>query len=283
LAHLLRGINHIMVCRRNWLAIWLLVSALGACPFAAPAPAQDFRIDTEIFVGDDKEPAAETLTIFAQGMIYDFLLTEPAEMTMLDTVRGRFTLMDPARRVKCGLGTLEVHDQTLALATHATQSRDALFAFAAKPQFETKVEDYEENGQLLTRIMLKGKPLEYAIVAREPERPEAVTAFRYFADEFAQLNSLRAGNLPAGARLEVNQALFDRKLIPVEVTRTISASNPLGKKIVVKSRHLVNWSLSGEDRKKIDRAGTALAEFKSVSFEEYRASAGKPAGNVAKK
>jgi hypothetical protein len=191
--------------------------------------------------------------------------------------------MDPAQRIKCGLGTQEVLDQTLALATHAAQSRDTLFAFAAKPLFETKVEDHEENGQPLTRIMLTGKPLEYAVVGREPEQPEAVAAFRYFADQFAQLNSLRAGNLPAGARLEVNKALAERKLIPVEVTRTISASNPLGKKIVVKSRHLVNWSLSGEDRKKIERAGTALAEFKSVSFEEYRASAGKPAAKTAAK
>lgn len=259
------------------------LSVAAFCLLTARGGAQDFRIDTEIFIGDDKEPAAETLTIFSQGMIYDFLLTEPAEMTVLDTVRGRFTLLDPARRVKCGLGTQEVLDQTFALATHAAQSRDALFAFAAKPEFETKVEEFEEYGQPRTRITLTGKPLSYVVIGREPEKPEAVAAFRYFADEFAQLNSLRAGNLPAGARLEVNKALADRRLIPLEVTRTIPATNPLGREIVVKSRHLVNWTLSGEDRKKIDRAGTGLAEFSAVSFEEYRASAAKPAAKTAKK
>jgi hypothetical protein len=33
---------------------------------------------------------------------------------------------------------------------------------------------------------------------------------------------------------------------------------------------LVNWTLSGEDRRKIDEAGTWLANFKAVSFDEYR-------------
>jgi hypothetical protein len=283
LAHILCGINDMVVrlCRKFVAGLAFCLAAL--CLLSARGGAQDFRIDTEIFIGDEKEPAAETLTIFSQGMIYDFLLTEPAEMTVLDTLRGRFTLLDPARRVKCGLGTQEVLDQSLALATHAVQSRDTLFAFAAKPEFETKVEEFEENGQPRTRITLTGKPLGYVVIGREPEKPEAVAAFRYFADQFARLNSLRAGNLPAGARLEVNEALADRRLIPLEVTRTIPATNPLGREIVVKSRHLVNWSLSGEDRKKIDRAGTGLAEFSAVGFEQYRSSAGKPAKNMAKK
>jgi hypothetical protein len=259
-----------------------IIVSLAGLPLV-PSAAQEFRVDTELFIGDEKEPVAETLTIFSQGLVYDFLIGGPEEITMLDTVRGRLTLLDPARKVRCGLGVQELLDQTLSLETRAAESKDALFMFAAAPQFEAKAEEYTENGQQFVRLNLTAQAMDYAVVARPAERPEAVHAFRYFADQFARLNSLRPGNLPPGARLDLNRAMAERKLLPLEITRTIPAANPLGRKLVVRSRHLVNWSLSGEDRKKIDRAGTCLAEFASVSFDEYRASSAKPAPKTARK
>jgi hypothetical protein len=271
-----------MLCGIRFVAL-LTIAALLVGLTADTSSAEEFRIDTEIFIGDGKEPAAEMLTIFSQGMVYDFQLMGPEEITMLDTVRGRFTLLDPARKVKCGLGVQDLLQQTLSLETHAVESKDSLFMFAAAPHFESKVEEATENGQPIVRLSLTAKPMEYAVVARPSERPEAVHAFRYFADQFARLNALRPGNLPPGARLELNKALAERKLLPLEITRTIPPANPLGKKIVVRSRHLVNWSLSGEDRKKIDRAGTYLAEFSAVSFEDYRSASAKPPAKTARK
>jgi len=271
-----------MLCRSRIVIVLAVAALLAGVPWN-DSSAEEFRIDTEIFIGDEKEPAAEMLTIFAQGLVYDFQLLGPEEITMLDTVRGRFTLLDPARKVKCGLGVQDVLQQALALDAHAAASKDALFMFAAAPQFETKVEQATENGQPIVRLSLTAKPMEYAVVARPSERPEAVHAFRYFADQFARLNAMRPGNLPPGARLELNKALAERKLLPLEITRTILPANPLSKKVVVRSRHLVNWSLSGEDRKKIDRAGTYLAEFSAVNFEDYRSASAKPPVKTARK
>jgi hypothetical protein len=244
---------------------------------------QEFRIDTEIFVGDEKEPASETLTIFSQGIVYDFLLTGPEEITLLDTVRGRFTLLDPARKQRCSLSVQDVLQQSLSLEAHAIESKDALFAFAATPRFETAAEEATENGQPVVRLSFVARPLEYAVRARPSDRPEVVAAFRCFADQFARLNALRPGHLPPAARLEVNKALAERKLLPLEITRTITPANPLGKKLVVRSRHLANWTLSGEDRKKIDRAGTYLAEFAAVGFEEYRTASSQPPPKTAQR
>jgi hypothetical protein len=253
----------------------------------ASAPAQDFRIDTEIFVGDEKEPRDEMLTIFSQGIVYDFLLTGKEEITLLDTIRGRFTLLDPARKAKCSLAVQDVLQQALLLESHAVESKDPLFAFAAQPQFETTATEATENGQAIVRLSFAARPLEYAVTARPSDRPEVVAAFRYFADQFARLNALRPGNLPPGARLEVNKALAERKLLPLEITRTIPPAsplaNPLAKNLVLRSRHLANWSLSGEDRKKIDRAGNYLAEFASMGFEEYRSGAAQPDQKTAKR
>jgi hypothetical protein len=262
---------------RTSLAIALLAAA------AAAATGQEFRIDTELFVGNQKEPAAETLTLFTGGIIYDFLLTKPEEVTMFDPHRGRFTLLDPVRRLKCGISTQQVLDYSLALDAHAAEGKNPLFAFAASPKFSTTADAYEQNGQKLLRLTLVGKPLEYSVVARKPERPEAVRAFRNFADWFARLNAMGPGNLPAGARLEVNKAIAERDLIPLEITRTIPAAHVLAAKSEVRSRHLVTWSLSGEDRKRIERAGTHLAEFRSVTFDEYRSTTSAPQPQQARR
>jgi hypothetical protein len=255
-----------------------ILLATTLCAAATPALAQEFRIDTEMFIGQEKEPAAETLTLFSNGIIYDFLLTRPEEITMFDPLRGRFTLLDPVRKIRCGLGTQEVLDYSLALETHAAESKDPLFMFAASPKFTTTAEEFEQNGQKLMRLVLAGKPLEYSVVARKPERPEAVRAIRNFTDWFARLNAM-GGHLPAAARLELNKAVAERDLVPLEVTLTVGKS-------VVRSRHLVTWTLSGEDRKRIERAGTLLAELKDVKYEAYRAAAAnaaRPDGQQARR
>ncbi len=244
------------------------VVALGL--FVQLAQAQDFRIDTEIFVGTEKAPRSETLTIFHQGLVYDFLLSEPQEITIYDAQRGRFTLLDPTRKLKATVTTQDLLGYVLQFETHAAQSKNALFAFAAAPKFETLVEELEQNGQPQTKISLTAKPLEYVVLARPCDRPDAVELYRNFADWYARLNATFQGNLPPGARLALNSALFEKRLLPVEITRTIPAATPLSRKVEIRSKHLVNWALSGEDRKRIDRAGEHLVSLPTVSFDEYR-------------
>lgn len=253
---------------RVWLMGWLvwLASAVAGLPLSG----QDFRVDTEVFIGDEREPAIEALTIFTGGMVYDFLL-HPREVTVFDPHRGRFVFLDEPRRLKSGISTQEVLQFAIDLEAHAAQSKDPLFAFAARPKFETTVEDLLHNGQPQVRIRLAGKPLEYMALGQQPQQAEAVRLYRNFADWYARLNATRAGNLPPGARLELNQALAERGLMPLQVTRTIPPNSPLGKKVESTSRHLVNWSLSGEDRRRIDEVGTWMASFTSVSYDEYRA------------
>ena len=70
--------------------------ALAAIP--AVANDKEFRVDTELFLNQEKEPFLQTLTIFTDGAVYDFQLTEPVQTTVFDARRGQFTLLDEARR-----------------------------------------------------------------------------------------------------------------------------------------------------------------------------------------
>jgi len=242
-----------------------------------PVSAQEFRVDTELFEDQQKEPFLEQLTIFAaDGVVYDFRLTEPRETTVFEPRHGRFTLLDEARKAKAIVTTQELMQFCFALDSHAVQQRDPLFAFCAKPEFETSEKDVQENGQALVELRLAGKPLIYVARGLRPQRPEAVKAYRNFTDWCARLNASRFGNLPAGARLALNQALAEHELVPLEITRTIPPSGPLGKKLEIKSQHRINWTLAGEDHKKINRAGDMIATFQAVSYDKYRSVLDKP-------
>jgi len=259
---------------------WAIICVVAAALTRAVC-GQDFRVDNELFVGAEKQPAIETLTIFTDGLVYDFVLTEPREVVILDAQRSRFTLLDEARQVRSVLSTQELLDFTLALETHAIQAKDPLFSFAAQPRFQTTEKVSDQEGQSQVELRLSGKPLEYVVQARRAEREGAAKIYRHFADWYARLNATRPGNLPAGARLALNEELGRRELLPFEVVRTVTPANPLARKVEVKSRHLVNWTLSGEDRRRIERAGDWLATFRAVSYDEYRGINRKPVSQQA--
>lgn len=258
------------------LLIGFLAAGVVQSTVAQTTVAQDFRVDTEIFIWEEEKPAdqpiAETLTIFRSGVVYDFQLNEPREVTIFDSQRGRFSVLDESRRVKASVSTQDILDFVLSLDSHASESKDSLFAFAARPKFDISAENVQENGQPMMKLTLASDPLQYVVLAHKPQAPEAAAAYRQFADWFARLNAARPGNLPPGPRLALNQSLAEHGLLPLEITRTIVVSGTLGrsKQVKVTSRHLANWSLSGEDRKRIERAGDGLAKFENVSFDEYR-------------
>jgi hypothetical protein len=249
------------------LALWCSLVLAGTA-----LRGEDFRIDTEVFIGDDKDPVVETLTIFSRGRIYDFLLTKPEEITLFEPGRGILTMLDVKRQVKATIDTQELLDATLSLQTAALQSSNSTFRAAAKPEFALKAEAFEENGHNYNRLVFNGSPIAYTVVGEKPRHPEAVQEFKYFADWYARLNAVRpdAGNLPPGARLEVNKAIAEKGLLPIRVERVMFGTLG-GKKSEVRSEHLVNWTLSNDDRARIDQTGNYLANenFKLVTFDEY--------------
>jgi hypothetical protein len=246
-------------------ALWIPAFSLlaGQMP-VMPATAEDFRIETDVFLGAEKEPVAQNVTLFTGSLVYDFPLIGPQEITAFDVSRGRFILLDVPRKIKTTLQTQELLEITAAIKVQA-QGMDGVFAFAAAPQLNRAVD--ESSGWLT----LSSSLLTYRAKGVKPPRPGAAATYREFADWYARLNATRPGNLPPFPRLELNQLLAERQEIPEEVELTVEPKNRwAGRKLVVRSRHIVNWRLSNTDRKRIDTAGSYMADFQAVSFQEYR-------------
>jgi len=243
----------------------------------------EFRVDTEVFKNDEKQPILEQLTIFsADGAVYDYMLTGPKEVTVFDPRNGRFTLLDETRKIKAIVETQDLMGFTMQLQQAAAKQRNSLIVFCADPHFETTANEIERQGQTMTELKLVGKPLTYTALGQKPQQSDAVKIYRHFADWCARLNATRDANLPPMARLELNREFAERGLLPFEVIRSIPPPNPLGKKVDYKMEHRVNWALCGDDRKKIDNAGDMMATFEVVSYMDFCAPDKKPAPLAAK-
>ena len=244
-----------------------IVLAAGV-QMAATALALDFRVETDVFLGtDNKDPIAENLTLFSDGQVYDFLLSGSPEITIYDPSRGQFKLLDTERKLRSSVSTQHLLEMLEGMESHIVKGNDTFLRAMVNPKFETKVEEFDDNGETRVRITMSSKEITYKVVGERPQHAEAVHAYRQFADYFSRFNAVRLGGLPPGARLALDQALAERSLIPIEIERTDSAP---GRKLEVKSRHLINWILSKQDRQRITEAGNYLAEFKELDFDEHR-------------
>lgn len=245
--------------------LWIPALSLlaGQVPMVA-SQAEDFRVETDILLGGEKEPVAQSVTLFSGGLVYDFPLIGPQEITVLDSGRGRFVLLDVPRKTKTTLTTQDLLQTTAAIKVQA-QELDGVLAFAADPQF--KSESDGQDGWLT----LSSSLLSYRAKGIKPKLAATADAYRDFADWYARLNATRPGNLPPFPRLELNRVLAERQQVPEEVELTVEPRNRLaGRKLVVRSHHIFNWRLSNTDRKRIETAGTYMADFQAVGFQNYR-------------
>jgi hypothetical protein len=235
--------------------IWLVVAGL-----VLPCSAEEFRIETDVFVDDGKEPAVQTLTIFTDGVVYDFLLTGVEEVTVFDGDRNRLVLLDTKRKVKTELTLDGILTYIAQMKAHLSEG-DQEFLLGQEMKSVTDDEGW---------LSLSNGRVSYRAEGTTPKSKDAASEYQQFADWYARLNAMRQGNSPPFARIQLNSELASRGLIPKTIERTIVQKRGLqDKKQTLRSQHLANWRLSQTDRKQIDRAGTYLADFPQVSFREY--------------
>jgi len=251
----------------TWAAALTVLAMTGASETLA---GEVFRMETEVFVADEPKPVVEYLTLFTESTIYDFRVTKPEEMTVFDLQRNRIVVLDPTSKRKTTISTDEILQFTAAIKAEVNESNPIFFA-AAHPQLESTADD---DGSWLT---LSSKHLTYRVKGAKPKHASATRRYQEFADWSARLSAMRLGNLPPFARIELNKVAAERGWVPEEVERVVNPAKLGQRKQEVHSTHLVNWTLSEDDRKKIEKVGDHLASCREVSISEFREH-----GNVTK-
>jgi len=244
----------------------VMLAVVMAGMLAGAAHGGNFRVETDVFMGKQKEPICQTLTLFTDAVVYDFI-NDPQgnviEVTAFDMSSGRVILLNPKKAIK----TVLTYEQLLKLTTSmkvATSESDEVFYFASHPKFDVSWSGDQNE------VTLAHPTMTYKASCVVPQDADAAPRYREFADWSARINACRPGGLPPFARLELNREIADQQRIPLEIERTIVVSGTLkNKKLVMTSRHLTNWLLSEPDRRRITTVAEQIATFETVSFERF--------------
>ncbi|MEX2168167.1 MAG: hypothetical protein WD851_02565 [Pirellulales bacterium] len=239
----------------------LVLLAFVGLTFAASAGAEEFRIETRVFAGDASEPASESVTLFQEDVVYDFL-TGSSQVAIfrrpLGDAPGRFILLDREREIRTEITTDRIATVMGKLRDWASKQDDAYLKFAADPRFEETFN--EATGELLLESPLQS----YRLTTSPIEKSSAQTQLQDFLNWYTQLNALIHGGPPPFPRLAVNAALARHAAVPLEVQLTTSGDTQN-----LRSEHLIAWRISKQDRERIDQTVNEMSDYEQVSNAEF--------------
>jgi hypothetical protein len=244
----------------------LALCSLALLFAAASAQAEDFRIETKVFLADETEPIRQNVTLFQQGIVYDFL-SNPRQIAIFrklqSTESGTLILLDSDRQIRTDLTTEEILLYSRGLQDWATTHKDPLLKFSANPNFKETFNERE------TTLTLSSERLNYRLLTI-PCSESASQQYKEFSDWYVRAAArMHQGALPPFPRLMVNAALDRHQVIPSEVHLEIPASSG-HPSLVIRSTHEVLFLLSQKDRQEIEIAKENLAKFKKVDFKEFQ-------------
>ena len=271
--------------RWRWCRLLCLALACGG-PGVCHAEENGFRVESEVFVNKAEQPVARSLTLFRDGVAWDFLEPSPTEegdsrgtkgsdtpsaageIVLHDPARERIVLVDPARNIKTQIDAIRLERLSVSLAAWARKSDDRLVRWAGGPDFgEGMTESHE-------RIELVGPRVRYEIEFTAPPTAEAAGIYRRFADTAILLKALvRPGGLPPFPRLAINRRVAAAGGIPTDVSLEIDsrAAMVTGRAETLRCVHKFHPRLLATDVSRIEEAESRVAVAVPVELAEFAA------------
>lgn len=257
------------------------IAAVALCALSvAEEAAAPFRVETEVYDSEDAErPVARSLTLFRDGVAWDFLerlskegdtiTGEPAEIVLHDPARDRVILIDPARQVKTQIDLLRLERLRASLAAWARSTDDPQLRWAGGPDFSPLT---GEGGG--SEITLEGPRVRYAVTCDRAPNPTAAEAYRRFADTALLVKALlHPGGLPPYPRIAINDRVAASGAIPTAVRLEIEPrlGRLAGRANVMRSEHRALSSWSAADHKRVAAAEERLSVTEAVDLARYTA------------
>ncbi len=269
------------------LAAYPLWPAAARADEPALLPPVECRVESEIFVGDGKEPVSRSLTLLADRVAWDFLgpadlddagdAAEAAEFVLHDPDRERVVLVDAKRNVKTTISTKSLAQLSASLASWARKADDDVVRWAGGTDFADGFDTQEKA------IELHGPRVRYAVAFDEAPSPEAAAAYRKFADTAILLKALmQPGGLPPFPRIAINEKVAAAGGIPREVSLQVDSSQAgsalaasgikAGMKMTAKrlrSVHKLHPRWIESDHRRVEAASARIAVAREVPLAEY--------------
>lgn len=269
----------------GWTRLLCLALACSGS-WVCQAGEDGFRVESEVFVNNADQPVARSLTLFRDGVAWDFLEPAPAEggdkrssqgadnaavggeIVLHDPARERIVLVDPARNIKTQIDAIRLERLSVSLAAWARKSDDRLVRWAGGPDFGEGMTESNE------RIELVGPRVRYAIDFTAPPTAETAGIYRRFADTAILLKALvRPGGLPPFPRLAINRRVAAAGGIPTNVLLEIDSRAAMiaGRSETLRCVHKFHPRLLAGDLSRIEEAESRVAVAAPVELAEFAA------------
>jgi hypothetical protein len=232
------------------------IAAAMAALAAAQCHSQELRCYTstkDISKGTERPfEIARNLTLFHAGKVYDYIDSAALqEVTIYEPFQKRFVVLHTASGAAAEISQDEVRhylslarqavEQDLAQPQPNTPSQSLdLLQFQLQPRFETRVDD----GQ---RLWLASPRFRYEVKTLQAPEPAVAEAYLKYADAIAELNAVLHPSLLPGPRMQLNQELRTRGLLPESVRRTVEVDRVID----FRAEHEWKWRLEDLDRQYI--------------------------------
>jgi hypothetical protein len=227
-----------------------------------------FRVDNQVFSGDQKTPVSQSTTIFQQGAVYDYL-EKPAEILVFEANLDRFVLLNPARRISTEIGGQRVaafiEELRKNALKRAADKKDPFIAFLFKPDFR---EQFDPQSGVLA---LTSPWMSYRVLTFSPADLTTVDRFCQFSSRFAQLSPMLSPQArPPFARMAVNAALTQHQVLPREVSVTMTPKKGFAtRSTTIRSVHQWVDQLPQSDLDRVAQTRQFMAIYSPVSLEQY--------------
>jgi hypothetical protein len=261
-------------------------------PSATESPAADadrilpvaFRIESEIFTGDGDEPVARSLTIFCDGVAWDFLeslpkaadtagaddggpASAPGEIILHDPARRRMVLIHPGRNLRTEIEAVTLDRLAASLEAWSRTADEPTVRWAGGPDLAASIEEPKDRS-----ITIEGPRIRYEVDYEPAPSPAAAETYRRFADAAILLKALvQPGGLPPFPRMAINRRVAAALAIPTRVTlRVGAAEGGFGfSTATLRSTHRLHPRVLEEDRDRIESAMAHLVVARPVTLAVY--------------
>lgn len=266
-----------MPARLPWYPLACGLALVVGAAVAHGEELEGLRIESEVFADSDKEPVARSLTIFRDGLAWDFLeRTDTAakdgadhavdEIVLHDPSRERVVVVDPDRNQKTQIDAIRLERLSVSLASWARKSDDRLVRWAGGPDFGDGIHEKD------SKLELVGPRVRYAVECTAAPSEDAAQEYRRFADTAILLKALlHPGGIPPFPRLAINRRVSAAGGIPTSVTLEIDSKAAMvgGRPQVLRSVHKVHPRLLAGDVQRIEDAEARIAVAEPVDLAAF--------------
>ncbi len=255
------------------LAAWLLIAAFGCLAIGAPArgetaaigrsnpdPAGNaFQVTIEVLELDPNS-GQETrldlhLVLFQDGKFYDFALTAPRDVTIVDPAAGKITLLSREQHLKTTLPTQD-------LVRTAARVR----LFAKNEGIEDRLGINAKVVRQEDRFQIAYSGFEYDVTTAGPQFPLQPAQFAEFTDWVARVNLIRKLGTPPFARMELGHRIATAGRLPETITLTLGSE---GSERTLRSRYRFENELSDAAAKRIEELAGMTTLYREVALGAF--------------